>query len=409
MKCRSCGSGLLTRVLDLGRQRLSDFPTPQELADMPAGTVPSFPLALVVCASCTLVQLEETTPRDLLYHPRYGFRSGTNEAVRDDLRDVVAYALSVVPDVRTWLDIACNDGTLLSQVHGKVWKVGVDPLPQMARDARRYADRVVSDYFGPDLRHVGNTSWDVITSVSMFYDLDDPNAFVAGIRDVLAPSGAWVVQQNYALDMVNVRAVDNICHEHVAYWSVTSMITLLEQHGLEVNDVTYSSVNGGCFRMLVSHRHARPVSVSVAQAVNREADAGIWNPETWFEWARTVEAELGILRNFLRSAAQWSKTVDLYGASTRGGTFLQMVGAGPDVLRQAVERSPDKVGKVMASIGLPIVSEEAMRADPPDYLLVSPWFFRDVFLVRERAYLESGGTMVFPLPEFAMVTGAGRS
>jgi len=405
MICRSCGSGSLTRVLDLGLHRLPDFPTPQDYA-ADTGQTDVHPLSLVICAGCTLVQLEQTTPRGLLYHDRYGFRSGTNEAVRADLTDVVNYARTVVPDARTWLDIACNDGTLLSNVPPTVWRVGVDPLSQLAPQARRFADRVVSDYFSPRLRHVGNTAFDVVTSVSMFYDLDDPNAFAAGVAEVLAPGGAWVVQQNYALDMVRSLAVDNICHEHVTYWSVTSMVPLLAAHGLEVNDVTYSTVNGGCFRTLVSHRGERPVSASVADALEREAAAGLWNPVTWDTFGERVRAELGKLQRFLSAVTDRGKTVDLYGASTRGGTFLQMIGAGPSVLRQAVERSPDKVGKVMAATGLPIVGEDVMRADPPDYLLVSPWFFRDVFLVRERAYLEAGGTMVFPLPQFDMVTGS---
>ena len=394
--CRSCG-GRAAEVLDLGLHRLPDFTDP----GVPPGE--PWPLRLVMCGDCTLLQLAETTPRDLLYHERYGFKSGVNEAIRADLASVVACALEAVPNPRTFLDIACNDGSLLAAVPAGTWRAGIDPLAQFAGEARNHADQVISDYFRPGYFHPGQ--FDVITSVSMFYDLDDPGAFAADVASVLAPGGVWVIQQNYALDMLERCAVDNICHEHVTYFSVRSLLPVLAGAGLEVNDVTCSPVNGGCFRTLVSRKGTRPVKDTVTWALAREKAAGLGDPATWKQWGDDVTAELAKTRALLDEAKAAGKRVLVYGASTRGGTILQMIGAGPDLLPAAVERNPAKVGKVMAAAGIPVISEEEMRADPPEYLLVSPWFFSEVFLKREAAYLAAGGRMVFPLPRFEVVTG----
>jgi NDP-4-keto-2,6-dideoxyhexose 3-C-methyltransferase len=399
--CRSCGSLHLVDVLDLGYQRLSDFIEPGQL-------VPEqHELKLVICLDCTLVQLSKTTPRGKLYHERYGFRSGTNEAVRADLEDVVKYARSfgVQSTSPRWLDIACNDGTLLSFVPDTYHRTGIDPVAAIAREARtRGANRVIYDYF--DSRFFAPHEFDVITSVSMFYDLDKVNTFVDQVERVLAPGGVWVIQQNYAGDMISKNAVDNICHEHVTYFALLPLMILMERHGLEINDVVFSDVNGGCIRTAVSRIGDRPQSASVQATYEREVTRGLHRPELWMGWGRSVREELELTRKFLHRARDRGESVYLYGASTRGGTFLQMINAGPELLPFAVERSPAKVGKIMGSTGIEIIDESRMRAVHPDYLLVSPWFFRDVFVEREAEYLAKGGKLVFPLPHFEIV---GRS
>jgi SAM-dependent methyltransferase len=388
--CRSCQSAT-EQVLDLGGHYLPDFIDPGE----PRGD--RWPLTLVICTGCGLLQLEVTTPRHLLYHDRYGFKSGVNEAIRADLADVARHALTARPDPATWLDIACNDGTLLSNVPDEVFRCGIDPLGQFRDEALTHADAVIPDFFRPEYCP---EPFDVITSVSMFYDLDDPGEFVEGVASVLAPDGVWLIQQNYAAAMLGSNAVDNICHEHCTYFSVGSLQPLLARYGLEINGVGYSEVNGGCFRVLVSHQGVRPVRPSVEAALGAERVQRLGQPATWLAWGEQVAAELDRTRQFLQDAQTDGRRVLVYGASTRGGTILQMIGAGPELLPAAVERNPAKVGKIMAATGIPIISEEEMRADPPDALLVSPWFFRPVFLDRERDYLNTGGRMVFPLPHF---------
>jgi NDP-4-keto-2,6-dideoxyhexose 3-C-methyltransferase len=390
--CRAC-AGPLTEVLNLGDQRLSDFRTDDEVP-------PAYPLRLMHCGTCTLLQLAETTSRELMYHDRYGFRSGVNEAIRADLADIV-HTVSRWRYAQRWLDIASNDGTLLSMAPPGAHRAGVDPVVAFAAEAGKYAHRIVPDYFHP--KHFPGETFDVITSVSMFYDLDDPGAFVDGVAQVLDDNGIWVIQQNYAASMLAFNAFDNISHEHVTYFTLTALVRLLAKHGLEVNEVTLSDVNGGCLRTVVSHARMRKVGSSVAAHLALERAAGLDQPETWSAWGDKVGKLLTELRLFIERINSAGERIWIYGASTRGGTIWQAAGLTREHLPYAVERQPGKVGKKIASLGIPIISEEQMRADPPEYLLVSPWFFRDVFLERERDYLNGGGQLVFPLPHLEVV------
>lgn len=395
MTCRSCGGTDLTEVLDLGNQYLSDFRDDDRRP-------PRWPLVLLLCGGCGLVQLRDTTPRELMYHDRYGFRSGVNEAIRDDLRTVVEHGLAVRPGAARWLDIACNDGTLLSFVPEHVHRVGVDPVAAFAPESRRHADRIVVGYFDPAHLDAGER-FDVISCVSMFYDLDDPNGFVAGVAELLAPDGVFVVQQNYALTMLQLGAVDNVCHEHLTYWSLAALERLLDRHGLEVTEVRLSTVNGGSFRTVIAPRGSRPVDASVPAQREREAAAGLADPAAWRAFAVRVRRAFDDLRRLIDGINAAGQRCYIYGASTRGGTIWQAAGLTVADLPYAVERQQAKIGRRIASIGVPIISEARARADHPEYMLVAPWFFRDVFIERERDYLNSGGRLIFPLPDLEIV------
>jgi NDP-4-keto-2,6-dideoxyhexose 3-C-methyltransferase len=401
MICRSCHSTDVTEVLDLGGQYLSDFRDDDRRP-------PHWPLALMLCEACGLLQLRDTTPRELMYHDRYGFRSGINEAIRDDLRGVVDYALKAFPTAQRWLDIGCNDGTLLSFVPERIHRVGIDPVAALEGESRHYADRVITGFFDPrrftlDGSGEPHEQFDIITSISMFYDLDDPHEFAADVLKVLAPEGVWVIQQNYALTMLELGAVDNVCHEHITYWTLAALEHLLDRHGLEVNDVRLSSINGGCFRTLVSRAGVRGVNTSVPAQRQAEASHRLRRPTVWHDFAARAERAFVDLRRLIGEINAAGQRCYIYGASTRGATIWQAAGLTAQDLPFAVERQSGKVGRKMASIGVPIISEEQARADHPEYMLVAPWFFRDVFIDRERDYLTSGGRLIFPLPDLEIV------
>jgi SAM-dependent methyltransferase len=401
VNCRSCHTAGLTEVLDLGNQYLSDFRDDDRRP-------PQWPLVLMLCQQCGLVQLRDTTPRALMYHDRYGFRSGINEAIRDDLRSVVDDAMQRQPGARRWLDVACNDGTLLSFVPRRIHRVGVDPVATFEPESRRHADRVVVDFFDPRQFVPGGPDesyeqFDVITSISMFYDLDEPNRFVADVAKVLAADGIWVIQQNYALTMFELGAVDNVCHEHITYWTLAALEHLLDRHDLEVNDVLLSDVNGGSFRTVVSRRGTRPVSPTVAVQRQCETQLQLDRPDAWGKFASRVRTAFDDLHRLIDEINAAGQRCYIYGASTRGGTIWQAAGLTVNDLPFAVERQAAKIGRKIASIGVPIISEEQARADHPEYMLVAPWFFRNVFIERERDYLKAGGKLIFPLPDLEIV------
>jgi NDP-4-keto-2,6-dideoxyhexose 3-C-methyltransferase len=394
VNCRSCGSSAPVPVLELGNHRLADFRTDDVVP-------PSFPLNLLFCPACGLAQLDTTVDRELMYHERYGFKSGVNEQIRADHQAIVDGVLKRCTP-RSWLDIACNDGTLLSMVPERCYRAGIDPVAKYCREADPHADYIANAFFHP--RYLPGVKYDVVTSISVFYDIDDPNEFVDNVAKVLAPGGVWVIQQNYLADTLRLNAVDNICHEHLTYYSLWSLNKLLHRHGLEVFDVEFSTVNGGCIRTYVARKGVRRVEDRVAvQGQHELLNLGLDSVKPFDVFAQRVGDRLAALQTLVDSANDRGERVAIYGASTRGGTIWQACRFGPGDFVYAVDRNPEKVDKTMSSLGIPIVSEDTARDDMPDWMVASIWFFRDQIVKREADYLNNGGRLVFPLPDLEVV------
>jgi SAM-dependent methyltransferase len=395
--CRACGNSDLSVIVDLGLQRLSDFRPDESLPDL-------YPLELMLCSGCSLVQLAETAPRDLMYHDGYGYKSGVNENLKANLSRLVDKALSVVSKPKSWLDIASNDGTLLSFVPTDTFRVGVDPVSKFKEEALQHADKIIADYFPPKIEEINDT-FDVITSSFMFYDVDDPNDFVKQVKNVLSPDGVWLIQQNYLMAMLGFNTYDNISHEHIGYYCLTSMVKLLERNDLAVVDVYEDPINGGSFITVVRHSGISKIAPNVQDMLDAEQEFGVNNLESYIGFSNKIEELASKLATMINDLAKTGKIIDIYGASTRGATIWQKAGIDKKTIRYAVERQEGKVGKFFSAIQVPIVSEEQMRISPPDYLLIGPWFLRELFIDREKNFLYSGGKMIFPLPDVEIVSG----
>jgi hypothetical protein len=398
--CRACGSPALEEVLTLGEQHLSDFRTDDSKP-------PSYPLQLLYCHACLLVQLGQTVPRELMYHDHYGFYSGVNEGIRRDLRQTVDLALGYKPDARAWLDIACNDGTLLCQVPERIRRVGVDPVTKFKHLAERCADEVIADYFAAGSFRPGE--FNVITASSVFYDLDDPGEFVDQVRTVLAPYGVWIIQQNYLGAMIANSSLDNLCHEHITYWSLAALCRLMQSHGMAVVEAHRNEVNGGSFRTVVVDQRSRPQpDISVDRMMFEEGRAGLGQAATYRRFRDRALGELRQLRRLIDAINAAGEQCFIYAASTRGSTLWQAAGLTAADCRYAVERNSAKVGLYFSPVGCRIISEAEARAAAPEYMVVGPWWFRDQIVERERRYLAAGGRLIFPLPKLEVVGKAGR-
>ena len=405
-KCRSCREVLID-ILSLGDIKLSDFRS---------DTVPppAAPLDLMLCGRCYLVQLKESTPPDLLYTKNYGFKSGINNTIRADLREIVDQAikevLPVYPSFKsTVIDIGANDGTLLSNYPAKHFhRVGVDPVSKLSKELATHADEVVSDYFTAAAvePYMNNQKAQIITSISMFYDLEEPNKFVKEVASLLAYDGVWIIQQNYLASMLTLNAYDNICHEHIEYYTLTSMKPLIERHGMEIYKVSESTINGGSFRTFIRHKNHKEIDPSVYHMLEREKRAKLDTMEPYIKFGKRIAFLSQKLHDSIEEKVNDHKTIYLYGASTRGNTLLQVSKLNKRLIRTAVERNPEKVGKRIASLQIPIISEEKARQFPPEYMLVLPWFFKNEFIKREHEYLKNGGTFIVPLPEVREYSGS---
>jgi len=397
--CRVCGSSELTGVLSLGEVHLSAF-----IADGQA-TVPSkYPLDLLLCADCKLVQLRHTVPAEEMYR-EYWYRSGTNASMTRELQSIAADASRFMTHGGIALDIGCNDGTLLGAYKSGIHTVGFEPAQNLVEHARKNANTVIGDFFSADAwrREMGSKRAQVVTSIAMFYDLDDPNSFVRDVNEVMAMDGRWIIQMADLKSMIERTMWDNICHEHLEYYSLTALENLLARHSFVVEHVAQNDVNGGSIRVRVAKRGYENVHGSVGLFREDEQAMLLDTPAPYAAFSARVREGNRQLVDFIHAAVAEGKTVCVYGASTKGNTLLQCTGLDHTLIKAAAERNPDKWGRFTVGTGIPIMSEDEVRAMKPDYMLVLPWHFLDEFIKREAEYLQSGGKFIVPLPEFRIV------
>ena len=405
--CRSCGSANLLEIVSLGLTYLSDFP-PLEAPQQG----PRAPLDLVLCSACSLLQLRHTVNPDLLWR-HYWYRSGINDTMRTALAGITEQAERRAPlqPGDLVLDIGCNDGTLLRTYRAAgVRRCGFEPAANLQQEAALGTTRILHDYFNAPAFQAafGEDRARIITSISMFYDLEDPNQFVADIVRCLHPEGLWINQMNYLPAMIEQLAFDNIGHEHLEYYSLASLEPLLERHGLMVADAEQNDLNGGSLRLYIRHRasQAQPApdaAERLKQLRASEEKMGLRDPEVYLAFARRIERATQQLGDFVRGEAARGKIIYVYGASTRGSTLLQCAGLDRRWLPAAAERTPFKWGRKTSGTWIPIISEEQARRERPDYFLVLPWFFIEEFRRRERDYLAAGGRLIVPLPELRIL------
>jgi GDP-D-mannose dehydratase len=398
--CRICKTSQLSVVLDLGNQTItSRFP---EIGDL---STPVTPVCLIMCDNCSLVQLKETTSASEMYEYLYGYRSGLNEMMRKHLLDynseLVSYAH--LEDNDWVLDIGSNDATFLKYYSANLHRVGCDPTGKQFTEYYTDDLRLVPDYFTKNTIHTAlgpSIRFKAVSSISMFYDLPDPVQFAKDIHDILDDNGVWTLEQSYVSTMLERNSIDTICHEHLEYYGVKQIKEIMDRANFKIIHIGLNECNGGSFRIYVVKKSC----VKYAEAhelVNRylqqEAAAQIHTVARYKQFEESCQLEMRRLRLFLEHINKDKKRVYIYGASTKGNCLLQAAQIGPSLVPYAVERNPLKFGK-MTSTQIPIISEEEMRANPPDYLLVLPWHFREGIISRETTYLQNGGRLIFPFP-----------
>lgn len=401
--CRACWSDDLEPIFSLGQHYVSDFREDDSLPNR-------YPLEAIICNDCMLVQLRHTVPSEEMYHSNYGFKSGISDSIKDDLKDAVSTALEYANAPRTWLDIASNDGTLLSFVPNSIHRTGVDPITKYCKEAKQYADTIHNRFFDlipftshPDGNEAVYDKFDVITSISCFYDMDKPNDFVGDVSKVLSRDGIWLIQQNYLLPTLQLGAIDNFCFEHLEYYTLMSLEPLLRRHGLEVIDVSTSMVNGGSLRTIVGHKGLHPINPSVEAQRVIELEAKLDKIDTYFQFAVDAMKNIQDLKILVDTLKSDGKTIAILAASTRGATIWQCAGIDHKQIDYAVERNGEKVGKYFSALGIKIISEARFRENHPDYALVGPWFYGQEIIDREKQYLDDGGFLIIPLPEVKIV------
>lgn len=402
-----------TKVLELGEYLVNDF-----VKEQPVDAKP-YSLDLYVDPEFNSVRLGKglVAPPDSMWG-KYWYRSGINASMTNELHGIVREVVGRVKfnDGDVWLDIACNDGTLLKAVPDNLTKIGIDPADDSYYAESSQVATVVQDYFTKDaFNSVSDKPAKVITCAGMFYDLDEPAPFVQDLYNVLHDDGVIVLQMSYTPLMIEQMAFDNICHEHVYYWSLTSIQELFNKHGFKVVDCDLNDTNGGSMRVYLQKNIAGPISFATAplrDVFNFRVKAlleyeakhyDLRSPALWAEFSQRLEKLRSDVVGFIRAERAKGKTVWGYGASTKGNTLLQYFGLTENDIDAMAERSTYKFGLRTIGTNIPIKSEDEMRAAKPDYLLILPWHFIGEFESREQEYLRAGGAFIVPCPEFKVI------
>ncbi len=411
--CRVCGSTALTPVINLGYQHLQgSFVKPGK--EMPP--IRKIPLSLVRCdptkdeKACGLLQMEHSVPPEILYSS-YWYRSGTNDTMKNHLKGIVEEAVSILNESSgSVLDIGCNDGTLFDSYSEGFNKYGVDPS-DVAKEIDKQAVTVIQDIFPSDelLSCLQETKMDIITSIAMFYDLEDPIAFAKGIKNILAPEGIWIFEMSYMPTMLKMTSYDTICHEHLEFYSLAVIEYILKQSGMKVFNVTLNDINGGSLRCYATHttnfKYKSEQYLQNIRAMHQsEFDLELDTDKPYKNFQDRINVHRDELITLLKRFKMEGKKIHIYGASTKGNTILQWCGIDNRIIDCAAERSPDKYGAHTLGTDIPIISEAESRAMNPDYYLVLPWHFKDEFIEREREIVERGTRLIFPLPKIEIVS-----
>jgi hypothetical protein len=400
--CRICGSSDLNFILDLGVQPLSGvFPERGE-SDPPSG-----PLIILKCEKCDLVQLAHDYPKEWLYGENYGYRSGLNSSMAKHLiskaKNLENYVNLATKDFV--LDIGSNDGTLLNAYSKGLHRVGIDPT--LGKFSEFYDSDVhkIEKFFTSDAYLENFKKAKLITSISMFYDLQNPRKFVADVRDCLSKDGFWHFEQSYLYSMLSANSYDTICHEHLEYYSLKAIKYLLELEGMKIIDVELNRINGGSFAITATHLD-NPVSTSplVGWLLEKEELSAQLETNPLLQFSKSVPRHRESLQNLLGRLQDAGKVIWGLGASTKGNVLLNYCGFDEKIISRICDVNDYKYTRMTPGSHIPICPESELIATMPDFAIVLPWHFRDNIISRQTEYTSRGGKLIFPLPDIEVLS-----
>jgi len=317
-----------------------------------------------------------------------------------------------------WLDIACNDGTMFKSIPDDFIKVGIDPADESyANESRQASDSIIQDFFSADVyknSKFGSKKAKIITAIAMFYDIDKPLSFLEDVCDIMDDEGLFVLQMSYTPLMLRQLAFDNICHEHIYYYTLTSIKNLVEKTNMKIVDCNLNDINGGSFRLHIRKKNAQEsnyrtcphrdvAKYRVESLLDKEKIEKVDSPAPYLEFFKNITELRKQVVGFIKQEKEKGKKIWAYGASTKGNTLLQWFGLNHTLIDGVAERNPVKYGLKTVGTNIPIYSEDEMREAHPDYLLILPWHFIQEFSQREREYLAHGGKFIVPCPKFDIV------
>ena len=398
--CRICKNTNLKKIIDLGKQYIQGSFVKKKNKNK---IFKKIPLQLVLCSKCSLVQTRYTVNPNELYK-NYWYSSGINFTMRNHLKELSNEKILNHKKKIKILDIGCNDGTLLNHFSSTYSKVGIDPS-DLVKKIKDKKIKVINDFF-PSKKLINITEqkkFDVITSIAMFYDIEDPSSFVKQIRRILDDQGIWVFELSYLSDMLKLNSFDTICHEHLEYYSLYTLKYLIESCGMKLVKIKFNNVNGGSIRCYVTHKSNEKFDQNnnfklINKYLKKEKLSEISSTKPYKKFNLRILKLKKKIKKLLYKFKKLNKSVHIYGASTKGNTIIQWLGINSKDIPYAADRNHKKWGTKTIGSKIEIISERTSKSMKPQYYLVLPWHFKKEFLKREKKFLNDGGKMIFPLP-----------
>ena len=401
MACRICGKVGLNSILSLGKTPLANaLLREDQLGDGES----TWPLELAWCPDCSLAQITETVPPEILFR-EYAYFSSFSDTM-------VAHAKTIADRLRETrklgpnslaVEIASNDGYLLQWYHkAGIPVLGIEPAQNIARVAQAERGvRTISEFFGREIAEQlakSGQKADVIHANNVLAHVADLNGVVAGFAAMLKPDGVVVVEAPYLKDLLDHVEFDTIYHEHLCYFSLTALTRLFQQHGLTIVDVERLKIHGGSLRIFAAQTNSADVQPSVLRLLNEES-AWVRDAKSYETFGNRVEALRSDLITLLDSLKAEGKRIAVYGASAKGSTLLNYFGIGRKQLDFVVDRSTVKQGLYTPGTRLKICDPSRLVTDQPDYCLLLTWNFADEILKQQTQYRQQGGKFIIPIPQ----------
>jgi hypothetical protein len=403
-KCRISNSENLINILSLGEQYLTGVFPKTKNEEVTIG-----PVDLVWCPDSGLLQMKQSYSLDEMYGDNYGYRSGLNASMVKHLQKKIKTLenLAKPSEKDLVIDIGSNDATSLKAYSGNFKKVGIDPTGKKFKEYYTNDLVLIPDFFtAKNFKNIfPNEKARIITSIAMFYDLEDPKSFVTDICDCLEDDGIWHFEQSYMPSMLRTNSYDTICHEHLEFYSFKVVKNILESCGLKVVDVQMNSINGGSFAVTAAKKGSKyvPNSPIINWLLNQEDEMGLDTVKPYLEFAERTFRHRKNLTDLIKALVNDGKKVFGYGASTKGNVLLQFCGLTENEIPFIAEVNEEKFGSYTPGTKIPIISEKEAKDMEPDYFLVLPWHFKDNILSREEEFISKGGKFIFPLPEIEII------
>ncbi len=401
--CRICNSKKISKLVRLGNLSFTG-----KFATSINTNIPSADLSVVKCDKCHLVQLGRNFNTKYLYGSDYGYRTGINSTMTNHMKKICA-KLNKTANLKKGdavLDIASNDGTLLNFYSKNMFRVGIDPTIKKYKKYYSKINLPISDFFSFDkIRKNTKKKFKVISALSVFYDMKNPNIFLDEACKLLDQNGVLLLEQADLSSIIKHKMFDTICHEHLEYYSHDVIFQLAKKNNLKIFDMIANDINGGSTQYYLCKKNSKyKINKKVIDSfLSKDKKLELNKAETYKKFFKHIEVVGKNLRNLLIKLKDQNKIIHGYGASTKGNVLLQYFKIGTDFIDCISDRNPKKNGQFTPGTKIKIVSEEISRKLKPDYYLVLPWHFKNEILKREKKIINSGTKFIFPLPKIKII------